>query len=215
MGDETVPMDHHESPGHVSRQTCRCAVFSDVLFATLPTAGEVPSGCIIFNRRQTGHIPRTESPAPKKNLRRINCSTVWISSGNVWTSFSSCVMVILLAWKMSEKVWVACMLSSGAPEKPPHGSHHSINPLRVELKGLNTRPVCPPPPLWAAGSQCVQCQCVVCLCVWSMIVWVHWETLLDERVPQMRTPPRVHGHNYIPISLSEFSSLHLLTAPWP
>lgn len=32
---------------------------------------------------------------------------------------------------------------------------------------------------------------VLSVCVWSMIVLVHWETLLNERVPQMsRTPPR-------------------------
>lgn len=65
----------------------------------------------------------------------------------------------------------------------------------------NLHTACLLPSLWSTGSQCVRCQCIVCLCVWSMIVLVHWETLLNERVPQMRSEVLlcVHGHSYTPI----------------
>lgn len=84
----------------------------------------------------------------------------------------------------------------------------SILALQSRTKELNSHNACLLPSLWYTGSQCVCCQCIVCLCVWSMIVLVHWETLLNDRVPQMsRTPPGsllrctlcVHGHSYTPI----------------
>lgn len=99
------------------------------------------------------------------------------------------------------------MLSSSAPENPLHITtsmqHPQFRAIPSSTKELNSHTACLFPSLWSTSSQCVHYQCVVCRCVWSMIVLVHWETLLNERVPQAsRTLSQVllcctlcvHGH---------------------